>query len=525
MKKDKINNLFKILFVVFLIIQPLLDTYYLYTEDVISIFKFSPSTLIRFIFIGIVFVYMLFKYKRDKKIIPLILYGILSVIYAIIHHLTVRNFNSLSPDGFGYSKFKEFFYIARLVIPVLIIFITIDFEFKFEDLIKIFGIVTCIVGTTIVVSNLFKIGLGSYTNEVIQDNIIGWFTGAYSKYSFYELATKGWFNFANQISGLLVMLSIPTIYSLLKKTNVYHVYNFIVLLLSMMMIGTKVALYMILPVMIGIIGIYVIAKFISKSDIYINKASVIIIALSMICYCGMIKYSPAINRATINNDILANRENKDEDDDDDSENKMEEINRQLLEVKKQGYEEKIAFIEENYGVYSINDEFILNAYSYKVDPDFWLEEFQKPLAERLNYRKLEEEMIKRVKNIDGKATNNWFGISYIRVQNIFNIERDFVLQYYTIGIVGVILFIVIPFIILTAIAGIYMLKKYKSFLTVENMLMVLVIASIIGIAYFSGNVIDSLIITIYLSFIIGVLLKQTVFENEMKLIEQENIKE
>lgn len=524
MNKEKINKFLKIAFVVFIIIQPLLDTYYLYTEQVINIFKFSPSTLIRFLFIGIVFIYMLFKYRKDKKILPLISYIVLSVIYAVIHHLTVKSFNSLSPDNFGYSTFKELFYIARLIIPVLIMFITIGFEFNFEDLTKSLGIVACIVGTTIVVSNIFKIGLGSYTNLVIQDNIFGWFTGAYTKYSFYELATKGWFNFANQISGLLVVLSVFTTYSLVKKISPYHIYNFIVILLSMLMIGTKVALYCIIPVIGAMVIIYAIAQFISKNYSSINKISVVIIFVLMIGYVGISKYSPAINRAAINSDILANREDEN---DDNNEKSMEELNAKLKEVKNQGYDEKIKFIEENYLIYSINPEFIENAYSYTIDPDFWLDEFEKPLEDRLDYRKMEEEMIKRVVSIDGSNTNKWFGISYIRVQNIFNIERDFVLQYYTIGIVGLILFIIIPFIVPTVIAGIYMLRKYKEYLTVENMLMILSVFIIMGIAFFSGNVIDALIITIYLSFIIGILLKQTIFKknSEIKMIEQKNCKE
>ena len=183
----------------------------------------------------------------------------------------------------------------------------------------------------------------------------------------------------------------------------------------------------------------------------------------------------------------------------------------------------ICFIEENYEYYSINQEFIEDGYSYKIDPDFWLEEFQNPLEDRLNYRKLEEVMIKRVVSINGKSSSKWFGISYIRVQNIFNIERDFILQYYTIGIIGLIIFIIIPFVIPVFVMGLYILKRFKNLMTEQNMLLIVSILLILAIAYFSGNIIDSLIITIYLSFIIGVLFNNIFKKEEVKLLDEEKI--
>lgn len=520
MKESKNNNLLKLIFGIFIVIQPFLDIYFLYTDEVIQIFKFSPSTLIRFSFIGIIFVYMLIKYRKDKKIIPLVSYVIVSLIYAVLHHLFVKDFKSYSPDNFGYSTFKELFYIARLVLPVILMFITVDFKYTFEDLKKCLCLVACIVGTVIVFANFFKIGLGSYTNEVIKDNIIGWFTGAYNQYSFYELASKGWFNFANQISALLIVLSFITMYALLKKMSVYNVYNLVVILLSMLMIGTKVALYGAFLSLGALIAIYIVGFVFDKRKLDINKYSTILLVLLVVGYVGMIKFSPATNRAQINNYIAVNREKED---DEKEEITMDELIAELAVVKNASNEEKIDFIEENYERFSIDPMFIVDSYSYKIDPDFWLEMFEKPLSERINYRSLEESMIKRVVNINGNPISKLFGISYMRVQNIFNIERDFILQYYTVGLIGLVLFIVLPFIVSVAIIGIYMLRKHKELLTHENMLLVALVVLVMGIAYYSGNIMDSLIITTYLSFIIGVLCNETIFkkkENDVKLLDK-----
>ena len=518
MNESKIDSILKKIFVVFILIQPFLDIYFLYTDTVMNIFKFSPSTLIRFAVIGILFVYMIYKYRKDKKILPVIGYIVFSIIYAIIHHIFVRNFKSFDPNNFNYSAFTEFFYIARLILPVIIMFIVIDFKFTFDDFIKNLEIVACIVGTVIVFSNIFKIGLASYTNEIIKDNIFGWFTGAYTKYSFYELASKGWFNFANQISALLLLLCVVTIYSFIRKMTLFRGYNMIVILLSMLMIGTKVALYGAYLSLAIIVFVYTIDLIKNKKIGDLEKKSLIVILILFVGYTGMVKFSPGKNRAEINNYIAENREKKTDEED---EIDMDELNKELEKVKTGTKEEKIDFIEKNYEYYSIAPEFIEDSYSYKIDPDFWITEFQKPLTDRLNYRKLEEQMIKRVVEVNGNSSSRWFGISYIRVQNIFNIERDFILQYYTIGIIGLILFIFIPFIATIIFCGYVILKKYKDLLNIENMILIASVILILGIAYFSGNIIDSLIITIYISFIIGVIFNN-IFKkkSETKSIEE-----
>ncbi|MGN1330302.1 MAG: O-antigen ligase family protein [Clostridia bacterium] len=521
MKMDKLRKIFGNILGIFIIIQPILDIYFLYTDEIINIFKFSPSTLIRFGIIGLGFIYLLVEYRKDRKILPLIIYVVISVVYAILHHLFVRNFDSLDPDNFGYSMFSELFYIARLILPIIMTALVVDFDMTIEKLIKYFSIVACIVGSMIVFLNLFKIALGSYTNEFIKDNIFGWFNGAYEKYSFYELASKGWFNFANQISAILAVLFIMVIYSLSKKISVFNCYNFVVILLAMLMIGTKVALYSPFLVILAYVAIYVICYFFQKKRKFINKWSLLLIIILMGGYVGLIKYSPATNRAQINNYIIANRE--DDEENEDGEKEFELLKAQLTEVKTIGTEEeKIEFIKENYEKFSINKEFIEDSYSYEIDPDFWLNEFEKPLEYRLNYRKLEQEMIQRVVDINDKDSSVFFGISYIRVQNIFNIERDFILQYYTIGLIGLMLFIILPFVVPTIICGIFILRKHKEYLTEENMVMILSVLMILGIAFYSGNVIDSLIITIYLSSILGVLLKETVLSK--KMLEEKNKK-
>ena len=110
------NNLKKIL-IIFLLLQPLLDTYILFEESTIEIFKISPSTIIRLIFIFIIGIFSLFIIKSKKQWLSYIVYVITIVIYGVLHIYNAWQFNSLTPGNFNFSINTEIFYIIRLIIP------------------------------------------------------------------------------------------------------------------------------------------------------------------------------------------------------------------------------------------------------------------------------------------------------------------------------------------------------------------------------------------------------------------------
>ncbi|WP_242865153.1 O-antigen ligase family protein, partial [Paraclostridium sordellii] len=92
------------------------------------------------------------------------------------------------------------------MIPLSIVFITYNININFDDFAKTILCLLILISGTIVITNIFEVSLNSYTNEVIKANIFEWFTGAYDKYNYSSLASKGIFNFANQIAAVLVLL-------------------------------------------------------------------------------------------------------------------------------------------------------------------------------------------------------------------------------------------------------------------------------------------------------------------------------
>ncbi len=92
----------------------------------------------------------------------------------------------------------------------------------------------------LLVSNLSLTSLGSYNNEPIHGNIFTWFSGG-RKLVYAQLASKAWFNFANQLSAYLLMLLPLIIYSAVAERSILSVVLLIGAGPGLLMIGTKVA--------------------------------------------------------------------------------------------------------------------------------------------------------------------------------------------------------------------------------------------------------------------------------------------
>lgn len=61
-----INKIKYYLLILFIVIQPILDIHYLYTEKVVNIIGFSPSTIIRVVIVAILTLMTIIT-LRDRK--------------------------------------------------------------------------------------------------------------------------------------------------------------------------------------------------------------------------------------------------------------------------------------------------------------------------------------------------------------------------------------------------------------------------------------------------------------------------
>lgn len=534
MQEKYINTINKVkyyLLISFIVIQPLLDTYYLYTDKVVNMFGFSPSTIIRVGITALLVILTLLTLKDKKSWIFIVSYIVIVAIYTIFHLANAQDFKSLVPGNFNYSVINEILYIVRLMIPLCIIFITYNMKISKDDFDRVIKIVLILISGTIVVTNILKISLSSYTNEVIKDNIFGWFNGAYEQYNYSALASKGIFNFANQISALLVLLLLVMLAIYVRKNSIFNLIIILTTIIAMIMLGTKVALFGCIIDM-GIFVFMIIFIRLFKHEKILNYKIVLMLGLVTIVISTLIGKTPALNREQVSHYVRVNnskveiqsadeesKPNTEQDEEskpniEQDENKAtenQEIPNENIVIQPDRNNKKsmISYIEKNYKNLMVNEYFITKSYPYQYDPEFWVDIINLPVVDRLNWRNLEQKMLQRVMDINDNPMDKWLGITFSRTQNIYNLERDFVSQYYSIGILGI-LVLIGPYIILSIVCMIKMLISFKQNFTLFNALCGLGILFLLGVSYYSGNVLDALTVTIILAFILGKLI-DTVF--------------
>lgn len=491
------NNTKKLL-IIFMILQPIFDIYYLYTDNIINIFKFSPATIIRII----IFLVLLFlTFTKNKSIIKkrrAILLVSIYFIYTIMHHLNCLNFDTFTSINNAYSTAKELFYLIRMLVPLILIYISYNQELTINDLKKVILIVLNTFCTIIIITNFFKISLTSYYNgsQIIKANFFDWFTPAtYEKYTYELVASKGIFHMANQISGTIIILYPLLVYIYFQeKSKLINIYTLITTNLALLMIGTRTAAYgSIIINIIMLLGYILFNIIISKEKI--KTKNLVYYIIIFILFIIVLPYAPVKNRTyaqSEENKIIENLKDK-------------KVQEEYLKISKEkDITIKKDFIINNYRLYGIDESFVTKKYPYNEDYEFYLELMKIPYNKRADHRQLQSLVIKRVTKLNNNHIDYLLGMGFSRLRNSnIYLEKDIYVHIYSIGILGIILFI-IPYIAIGIYSFIKIISK-KQF----NYLNCTLLLSI-GLTYFcgifSGNIFDEWIVTLYLSFICGNLL-------------------
>ena len=239
MKKIKVEAILENIIIIFLIIQPIFD---------LKIFYNSISTLIRTVII-IVFFLIYFIKSNNKRKYLLLIYSVILGIYAIFHHINAMNFTSLVPGNFNYSLVKELLYFVKMIVPILLIYVLFKSKITNSKIDKIIQLIVFIMGFSIIITNLLGMSYGSYSDEIIKANFIKWFNNS-ENYTYKDLASKGLFEYGNQVSAVLLMFLPFIINKSIKEKNLK---NFVILLINvfaLILLGTRVAVIGIMLVFI-----------------------------------------------------------------------------------------------------------------------------------------------------------------------------------------------------------------------------------------------------------------------------------
>ena len=438
----------------------------------LEIFYNNFATLIQIVFITIFLLWTFFINKDSRKNIKyLIFYVIVLLIYGIFHHLNALDFHSLVPGDFHYNYIDEILYLVKMSIPVFFIYLMYYSNLEKEDYRKVIKSWIILIGGSIIITNILGISLSSYNNEVIKGSIFSWFS---NNYIYNELASKGFFMYANQIACLLVVLIPLDAYFFFEdKLNILYM---AIIMLAALMLGTRVSNLGSIMVLIASILAYMFFGILKKEKLQWKKLG--LCGIIVIIYASILPFSPTFSRYEVY-DYL-----------------MPKSIKGLVASTTDTYISDIEYIKNHYEEKLINENFILNSYPYEYDPEFWLGILNEPINKRADYRYLEISMVKRVVEINDNKNDIWLGITNDRIQNIFNIERDYVLQYYAFGIIGCILFLGI-YIILWILSIVKLIKKINYFRTS----IVASITLLLLIAYLTGNIFSQIAIFIPLLFL------------------------
>ena len=480
MKRTKKSEIF---LMIFIMIQPLLDCYQLYTDEIRSIFGFSPTTILRAVFVGIFMIYAIFKTKYNKKYLWFIPYFVLLLGYLIGHFSNTAKFNYSIGSQLWFSWSTELYYFARMSIPLLMIYLTYHSDIKTENFRKALIVASLIFAFEIIITNVLKVSLTSYGgNKVIKDNIFGWFTN--NNYWFKDLASKGFFNMANQISGILCMLFTINLYFSIKYARIIHLVTSTSLALAMIMIGTRIGTYGWVLITAAIFVGWIFFAIIHKNKIGISWKKCIVFVLVSGLLIGLTMQSPLVAKRKTFAQLTKKAERAQK--------------RNKVASKKSSLKTKLNAIHKKY---TIPLGYLTTYYPYVNDKEFWEATIKLPYSVRGGNRNLENLITKRIYERNDNKYDKLWGMGYSRFRNAqVYIEQDFVVHFYTLGIFGIIL-LLMPYFGVATYSLVWMLKNKA--LRMRTTVLCGTIYMTLLISFNSGHIMDELLVTILLGFISG----------------------
>lgn len=504
--KIDLKSLAKKIFVVFMILQPILDIYMSLFDEKIQIAGVSLATIIRFLLVFIMLVLVMIYTRKNKSTKFFIGYVVLVAIYTICHHINATKF-SVNLVEAKYNPLNEILYLARMCIPPSLIYIIYSIKPNYKDIKKIVISVSLIISLVLIITNLTKVSYISYSigKDKVLGNMFSWFSDAKNQYHWSNLSCRGLFQSGNQLSAVTVILVPIITYIALKEKKIRNWLVLTLHLIAMVNLTTRVGAVAGVAIVLAVVSAYILEKIIHKElslkclkgkNIYCFLVTVLVFGAFFInspfytrASEGNLGYDIEMNQQTANN-TEHNVEVTDNDTDSDNDVKID----------------KIKYIEENIETSNINGYFIYQAYPYTQDPDFWYEMIANvPEYERAGNRKMRAFLIDRILEKDNRIANYIFGISFTRSSTFVWPERDFETQLDALGIGGVTLFIM-PYIIVFAFGAWNFLKRFKENLYLSKMIYMISLLSGIMAAYLSGHVLNEVFPFTFLAMVTGIVL-------------------
>ncbi len=545
----KSPSFYGILVFIFLVIQPLVDLDYLLNDFLKQYHLIVPSTIVRFLILPLLAVgaFILVDKHKKRTFIGAAIIAIIWIAYVVLHFISTKNLDLFLPANYQFLTGIELKYILTMTLPFVLMYVVWMANFSEKSFNRVILCVSTFVCGVIFITDLLAISKGSYGGYT-QSSFISWFMGGYEQYKATQLTSKGFFQEANVIGALLFTL-LPLLYKVLYEVKRKWPVMILIVIhsLCMMIVGTRVAT-------LGTIAVAVIAFIGYLIILLLKQGRLQVVSLAfmafMIAFCSLVfPYSPAIKHQQENAvQIQSNREDNQVIPDLSSglegmEGDSFEYNWALINiVRNNAWLENAVQIqsnrednqvipdlssglegmegdsfEYNWALINIvrNNAWLIGMpayydyiYEIEFDPVFWKHVLEQPFEVRTDGRDLQK-LFAEYKWDMLTPKQKLFGTSYSTVsQGGFIIEQDFLRQYYTLGILGAIIFTG-PYLVLTAACGVNMLRRFKSMVTFENGMLLVSVGAGLGAAYYSGHVLDTLLTSFFIAFSLITLFQKT----------------
>ncbi|MCI9312299.1 MAG: hypothetical protein HFE68_02930, partial [Erysipelotrichaceae bacterium] len=388
-------------------------------------------------------------------------------------------------------------------------------QMKKEELFHILEIFILIISFVMVITNLFGIALRNYSDDSITNNynLFQWFTftNAHS-YSYYELTTKGWFLSGNQMSAILFMLFPLMLYRTYDQKRNYQRLIVIMQGLAMYMLGTKTANIGCLLILILFIGLWIVFKLMKKTH-----KSILFFLIISIGFGALFPFSPVgykmgydktdsnlINGSLLDQAVAAKIEEGSSIDYEklvvDSK-RLKKLNADTLNEEEKRF--VLSYMDEFCSFFGISP-YIIDHYHDIDHSSFWAHYIQD--TPNNDYRVLKTMILKDIYEKNNNKVDRYLGMGY--TLNYIYTEADYSYQYYSYGLLGL-LVLIIPYYAILVYVFVQGLKHFRKMFTLECS--IYFVAPLLGllIAKYSGHVLERVFPLISIAFSLGILLVHT----------------
>ncbi|MBD8922687.1 hypothetical protein EGR52_04595, partial [bacterium] len=141
----------------------------------LTFFHSQLITLLEIVMVSIILVMTIIVHKDSRKNLKyLFLYYLLVLLYLFVSYRHSFSFKSLVPGNFHYSIFKETLTILKLVTPINLLYSLKYQNISYKKYITLIKFWALFISLSIIISNVFKFSLSTYSDNVITKNIFEW---------------------------------------------------------------------------------------------------------------------------------------------------------------------------------------------------------------------------------------------------------------------------------------------------------------------------------------------------------------